>query len=319
MAKNLNSNATVSIIIPVFNREKIISQTLDSIRNQIYQNWECIVIDDSSTDGTLQVLKEYSKIESRICYYKRPQTYMKGANSCRNYGFSKSQGAYIIWFDSDDLMTSDHIERKILFIQENESDFIVARTQNFQDGQLLQPYFYEKKAYGITASDFILLKIHWYTYDVILRREIGEKISWNESMRSWQDYNYFCKMLLVTEKGFYLDKILTHRRIHSESIQRFLNRDSKTFYVELLENRFFTYNDISKAIESNTRNELVFGMMNLCFELSKLKVKSGYVEKVEQIVRDQLGITSKNYFKLALIIAGLIKKGHYFLNKAKKK
>ena len=58
-------------------------------------------------------------------------------------------------------------------------------------------------------------------------------------------------------------------------------------------------------------------MMNLCFELSKLKVTSGYVKKVEKIVKDQLGISSKSYFKIALITASLSKKGHYFLNKAK--
>ena len=238
----------VSIIIPVFNRADLIQETIDSIRDQNYHDWECIVVDDGSTDGTLQVLQEYSKTESRIKNYERPDTYRKGANSCRNFGFEKSSGDYIIWFDSDDLMTPDHIQQKLYFLQKKGKDFVVARTQNFQDGKLHEPYSYEKKAYGIKASDFILLKIHWYTYDLMIKKEIAEKITWNEQMKSWQDYNYFCKMLLVTEQGTYLDKILTYRRVHSESIQKSLTKDSKTFNTELLENRVLTYNDISNLL-----------------------------------------------------------------------
>ena len=91
--------------------------------------------------------------------------------------------------------------------------------------------------YGIKASDFILLKIHWYTYDVMLRREIAEKIAWNPAMESWQDYNYFCKMLLVSEKGGYLDEVLTLRRLHDNSIQTILKKNDLNFQRELLDNR----------------------------------------------------------------------------------
>ena len=288
----------VSIIIPVFNRAVLVRNTLDSILAQTFKNWECIVVDDGSTDGTWKVLKKYVEKDRRIKCYQRSNSRPKGANSCRNIGFEKSTGDYIIWFDSDDLMTRDHIESKLDLIQERELEFVVARTQNFENNQTLEPYIYEKKVYGIKASDFILLKIHWYTYDVMLRREIAEKISWNEQMKSWQDYNYFCKMLLVTENGDYLDKILTHRRIHSSSIQKSLTKDSKSFNTELLENRFLTYKDISEKIDPQTRKELVFGMMNICFDLAKLGVRSNYLKKTEEIVESQLGLKSRRYFKM---------------------
>lgn len=309
----------VSIIIPTYNRAYLIGETLDSVIAQTYKNWECIVVDDGSIDKSIEIITEYMLRDSRFKIFRRPNSLLKGANTCRNIGFEKSLGDFIIWFDSDDLMTPDHIESKLNLIQGKETDFVVARTQNFQDGKLLEPYVYDKKEYGIKASDFILLKIHWYTYDVMLKRDIAEKISWNENMKSWQDYNYFCKMLLITENGTYLDKILTHRRIHSESIQKSLTKDSKIFNTELLENRVLTYYDISEDIDSNTRQELVFGMMNLCFELSKMKTASKYNRDVEKIVENQLGVSSRGYFKTALIAAGISKKGHYFLNKAKKR
>ena len=309
----------VSVIIPIYNRGGIIGGTLKSLLKQTYKNWECIVVDDGSTDATLKILAEYTKTDSRIKYYERPESYRKGANSCRNLGFQKSIGEYIIWFDSDDLMTPDHISAKMQKISESNADFVVARTQNFQEGKFLKPYHYEIKEYGIKASDFILLKIHWYTYDVILKREIAEKLEWNEKMKSWQDYNYFCKMLLVTENGVYLDQILTKRRIHEHSIQNNMNKDSETFSIELLENRFLTYEDIQKNIDPETRKELIFGMMNLCVELRKSSFHSVYENKVIKIVESVLGINSKFYFKAALMSAHFFRKYHFFLTKAKKR
>lgn len=307
----------VSVIIPTYNRAHLIAETLHSIISQTYQNWECVVIDDASEDSTLEVLGIYFQKDSRIKFYQRPKLFRKGANSCRNFGFKKCSGDFIIWFDSDDLMTPSHIESKLKLIEENQLDFVVSRTQNFENDKFLEPYKYNKKKYGINASDFILLKIHWYTYDVMLRREIAEKISWNENMKSWQDYNYFCKMLLFTEKGEYLDEILTKRRIHPNSIQKSLTKDIKSFNRELLENRLLTFLDIKQAINPDTKQELVFGMMNLSYELVKDKVYSNEIPSVIRIVGDQLGTKSKIYFKIALRMVGLIKRGHYFLQKAK--
>lgn len=306
----------VSIIIPTYNREHLIVDTIKSILKQTHENWECIIIDDSSNDNTIDVLKQYTP-DKRIVWYKRPEEVQKGANSCRNIGFQKSSGDYIIWFDSDDLMTPDHIEKKVKALLETNTDFIIGRTQNFKGEEMLKPYTYEKKKYGIKASDFILLKIHWYTYDVLLKREIANQISWNEQMKSWQDYNYFCKMLLITENGAYLDKILTYRRIHHGSIQSVLTQTPENFKIELLQNRLLTFQDIREKIDLNTKRELIFGMMNLSFEIMLIKSSSSDIEIVKKIVRKEFGLRSKFFFTLSLIAGKLIHKGHFLLNKAK--
>lgn len=312
-------NNKVSIIIPIFNRENLLAESLQSILNQTYDNWECIIIDDASTDNTFKVIQKFSQKDPRIKGFKRPGSKIKGANSCRNYGFEKSSGDYVIWFDSDDLMTPDHIESKLATLLKNKTDFVVACTQNFQNSELLEPYTYIKKDYGIKASDFILLKIHWYTYDVMLKKEVAAQISWNEKMKSWQDYNYFCKMLLITENGNHLDRILTKRRIHEHSIQKNMNKDPETFSMELLENRFLTYEDVQKNIDPETRKELIFGMMNLCVELRKSSLHSVYEKKVIKIVESVLGTGSKFNFKAALMSAQFFRKYHFFLTKAKKR
>lgn len=107
------SNPLVSIIIPTYNRAHLIGETLDSVLAQTYQNWECIVVDDGSTDSTDEVMAEYMAKDARFWYYHRPEDRLAGGNAARNYGFEKSKGEYIQWFDSDDIMLPDYLEKKV--------------------------------------------------------------------------------------------------------------------------------------------------------------------------------------------------------------
>jgi len=116
----MSDQPLVSIIIPTYNRAHLIGETLDSVVAQTYENWECIIVDDGSSDNTDEVIEEYTKKDTRFKYYHRPEEHLPGGNGARNYGFKMSQGEYIIWFDSDDLMTRDHIEIKYNLINSGE-------------------------------------------------------------------------------------------------------------------------------------------------------------------------------------------------------
>tara|TARA_R110002049_G_scaffold168851_2_gene335471 strand:- start:6515 stop:7486 length:972 start_codon:yes stop_codon:yes gene_type:complete len=118
-------NPLVSIIIPTFNRAHLISETLNSILEQSYTNWECIIVDDGSTDNTNDVVNDYILKDSRFKYYYRPDDRPKGANACRNYGFKLSNGQYINWFDDDDIMLKDFIKTKINHFDEY-TKFVIA-------------------------------------------------------------------------------------------------------------------------------------------------------------------------------------------------
>src|SRR5690554_8063110 len=110
----------ISIIIPTFNRAHLIGETLDSILAQTYQNWECVVVDDGSTDNTDEVMAAYMAKDARFQYHHRPPEKTKGANACRNAGLDLAAGEYIVFFDSDDLMTPDHLKVKISAIQAHQ-------------------------------------------------------------------------------------------------------------------------------------------------------------------------------------------------------
>lgn len=124
----------ISIIIPTYNRAHFIGETIDSVLSQTYKNWECLIIDDDSEDYTGELLGFYCEKDLRIRYFKRPRYMQKGASACRNYGFEKSKGEYINWFDSDDIMFPEFLSVKLEALQKENticciSDFNILDTK----------------------------------------------------------------------------------------------------------------------------------------------------------------------------------------------
>ena len=111
----------VSIIIPSYNRSHLIGETLDSVIAQTYVNWECIIIDDKSTDETFTILSTYLKKDNRFIYVSKPSDVKKGASGSRNLGLKLAKGEYIQFLDSDDLLAENKLEEQLkLLITESK-------------------------------------------------------------------------------------------------------------------------------------------------------------------------------------------------------
>lgn len=102
----------VSIIIPSFNKADFISETIDSVISQSYTNWELIIVDDGSTDNTIQIVENYCTHDKRIYLYHR-ENLPKGGSVCRNQGIKIARGAYIIFLDADDVLETDCIKQRL--------------------------------------------------------------------------------------------------------------------------------------------------------------------------------------------------------------
>lgn len=122
----------VSIVIPTFNRAHLIGETLDSVLAQTYPEWECIIVDDGSTDNTNELVNEYLTQDSRFQYYHRPNDRVKGPSACRNIGIEKSKGYYIIFLDSDDLLGPTCLKNRVVFAKKHDGfDFWIFKTEIF--------------------------------------------------------------------------------------------------------------------------------------------------------------------------------------------
>lgn len=113
----------VTIVIPTYNRASIILRTLDSVAKQSYKNWECLVVDDHSTDNTKTVVEEYCRKDSRFLYLVNEGK--KGAQGARNTGLNHALFDWVIFFDSDNIMHSDMLESMVDEIENNKEQFDV--------------------------------------------------------------------------------------------------------------------------------------------------------------------------------------------------
>lgn len=114
--------ATISIIIPVYNVEKYLRQCLDSVVNQTFTDFECICINDGSTDNSLSILQEYANKDKRFKVFSKEN---KGVSDTRNTGVNLSIGKYITFIDSDDWVEISYLEKLYSCNVENEVDFVV--------------------------------------------------------------------------------------------------------------------------------------------------------------------------------------------------
>lgn len=108
----------VSVITPTYNSELFISETIDSVRSQTYTNWELIIVDDASTDKTVEILKKYAAADARITYHVLETN--SGAAIARNTAIEKALGSFIAFLDADDLWKPEKLSKQLKFMHSKD-------------------------------------------------------------------------------------------------------------------------------------------------------------------------------------------------------
>ena len=303
----------VSVIIPTYNRAHLIGETLDSVVAQTYQNWECIVVDDGSSDHTDKVLGAYAKRDFRFKYYHRPAIKLKGANTCRNIGLNKAEGDYIVFFDSDDLMIPDHIQVKLEPLLQSDYDFSITKTKyyNVEDTSLERYYRFDR--FELTAFNYIVQNINWLTCDICLESKLAKSISFNEKMKSGQEYNYFSKLVLKSLNAKFIDKTITLYRYHPNSIQTSLKKGGLKPKRSFLSS-WLTYQDIKKTAPPLIRKALLYKCMRTLWREKKF-VSKGKISFFLAVVREFKGYTF--YFVMMVFFRFYLNKGYSFRERLK--
>lgn len=308
------SNPLVSIIIPTYNRGHLIGQTLDSVVAQSYINWECIVVDDGSSDYTIELMEFYCERDSRIKFFDRPQERRKGANACRNFGFELSEGEYINWFDSDDLMMKENLIMKLAAF-DIHTDFVISNTLNFDDsGNISRPYELNYHL-EITPENFIGGNIGWITNDVLIRKE-AVSLLFNEGLLSGQEYNFFSRLLYETTKGKYVKMDLAKRRIHQNSIQQTLK--TKEIYLRNMEafvNEWMLLQDIKYYATLNTKKRSINRLIRYSYYLSKKNKFTGFQKKTIKILVENKLYPQLFYYLLWTFTNLILGKGYFLLKR----
>ena len=117
-------NDVISIIVPVYNVSKYIIETMDCVRRQTYADWELLLVEDGSTDGTAEIIQKYMERtqDARIRLLRQPSN--MGAARARNRGVEEAVGRYVAYLDADDLWTPTKLEKELAFLKEKQAAFV---------------------------------------------------------------------------------------------------------------------------------------------------------------------------------------------------
>jgi glycosyltransferase involved in cell wall biosynthesis len=278
-------NELVSIIIPLYNRSLILFETLDSILAQSYTNFECILVDDGSTDNSLEIAYSYAIKDSRIKVFTRPSNVKKGANTCRNIGFLKSNGTYIHWFDSDDIMLPKMIENKVKSFLENNSDVTICKAAFFNNSIL--DHHIDDNASIIPKTNnpsFELISSNFkiQTSQVMILRSyiLKEKNLFNKNLSRNQETEYFVRLFLNNPKFSYVQNVDVLIRVGNSSITSTFhsNSEERKHLINFI-GYFEMYNSFKNANKTTPEVILFFSdYFNRC--LRKMEVDRKYYSKL---------------------------------------
>ncbi|MFV8373863.1 glycosyltransferase family 2 protein [Flavobacterium sp. LB1P71] len=310
----------IAIIIPVYNRESLLSFTLDSVINQTFADWECILVDDHSSDSSFKVMEEYQKKDNRIKVYRRPLELKKGANACRNFGFTKSSAAHIKWFDSDDIMLPYHLEVAYKMLVDSKLDFVVTDTLNFDHdtNELVgKTYDFDKEKATITAENLALMRIGWITDDFLGTRESVENIKFNEDISDGDEYNFFVKMLHQSVKGIFIKQTLTHRRIHTDSITVKNSKNNIKYLSIIATLKFQTAQDLVTYDSKALIRWFLSGYMRYSFELANENKPIPYKKSAFMLICKYYSFSKGSAFMAALFLGSYFHKGYNIMKYAR--
>jgi glycosyltransferase involved in cell wall biosynthesis len=192
----------ISIIIPTYNRAHLIGETLDSVLNQTYQNWECIIVDDGSTDNTAELVNAYVERDSRFQYHQRPESYKSGGNGARNYGFELSIGAFIQWFDDDDIMHVEFISERIMLFESDINFVIGLGSITDENLNIVKPMLFDSSK--TLFAGFILWKNQIITNCVLFRKSfLTDKVLFDINIQRGQEAEFFSRLFFQIKENEY--------------------------------------------------------------------------------------------------------------------
>ncbi|RMB57429.1 glycosyltransferase family 2 protein [Dokdonia sinensis] len=304
----------ISIIIATYNRANYIAETLTAIQNQTYGDFECIVVDDGSTDHTEEIVQEFEKTDARFRYIVRPDSVPKGANYSRNYGYTFARGSYIKFFDSDDVMLPHHLEVSLKHMKEGDYDFVVGDCINFNEDEFLErPYEIDRETAVLSAMNFAQFKTAWITNDLLVSREYADQISFVGGIRDQAtEYQYNIKLLLLTENGYLINEILTHRRIHDGGVVEMAKKDMNVFKITAADNYLVTADYFKKTGSVEMIRWLLSSQVILNFELARGKVIPKKIWKTTSLLTTFFGAKGLLY-PLALAVTFMTGKGYFLM------
>ena len=215
----------ISIIVPVYKAENYIRRCLDSIKNQTFTDWECILVDDGSPDGSGKICDEYAEKDERFRVFHQEN---QGVSAARNRGLDNMKGKYCMFVDSDDTLLGDVMTRIIEVVENHSVDlYIFQTTYHKENGSIIESNFFENKN-EISAEEYIKAMLIGTTsvgpFSKVFISEKAKKGLFDIKLKIGEDF-----LFLLSYTSQYVDKIIVS---HFSSYNYLYNPSSATHSLD---------------------------------------------------------------------------------------
>ena len=216
----------ISVIVPIYNAEDYLDESLNSIVNQSFRDLEIIFVDDGSTDNTLERLNEYAEKDNRIQVYSQEN---QGPGGATNTGLDKATGKYIYLMDADDIIDLSALGELHSIMEEKDVDMVIFPTIDYDEdtGTYSKPEYFSMSELNELVGDNVfnwrdigdlIFKISVTPWSKLYKHEIIKKSHARFSLNLiYHDNPFFWEVLFNTERLFFYNKFLYTRRVHSAS------------------------------------------------------------------------------------------------------
>lgn len=252
----------VSIVMPTYNAERFLKETIETVRSQSLQNWELIIVDDMSNDSTLQIIMEYARADERITAHQLERN-SGGPARPRNKGVLLAKGQWIAFLDADDLWHPYKLEHQLNALAEVGCSFSCTGLRNFEHSGEVD--FFDFSASSATKISYRRQRVRTAIANssVLLRRDIAASFPFEESpeFRAVEDYHCWVRVLKAGHHCLKLDRPYLAYRISDGQISAGkISQARKVFWVHqslpvagplsFVSSAFFTLTHVLGAIFS---------------------------------------------------------------------
>lgn len=252
----------LTIVIPLFNRELLVGETIASIQAQCQERWECIVVDDGSRDCSQDVVRRIAESDPRVKLFSRPPSMCKGPSSCRNYGFSQSSSDWIWFLDSDDLLAEGALTELSKHVKDRSTDCIIGMYDYLKE----QNGAYNSNCWNFDPENAYLKHVTqecalqtsvpiWHRHFLQSRR--GEL--WDPDVHYNEDYEFYARLLAESPKIKVVQRVLFFYRLHEGARSVALSRkkvgvaERNRIRISKLDARLKVFEQLSRC--AKTRSE----------------------------------------------------------------
>jgi hypothetical protein len=297
----------VSIIIPCYNQAQFLDETLQSVLNQTYENWECIIVNDESPDNTEELAKKWVAKDNRFHYFLKKNG---GVSSTRNFGIEKAKGAFIQFLDCDDLLDKKKLELSLTdynLKQKENVKLVISNFRMFTDNvnNSTKPYCnlnenlftYEGLLYQ--WNDTFSIPIHCGFFE----SSLFDNIRFPENLTAQEDWIVWVNIFKMGSKASFIDQPLAFYR---------MNRNSRTLSASVFEDQLKAYDYFKEKLTDEEFHK--FSMILI----SRYYYLSSNLKKTLNDLKSSNTYTGGKLIKKVLKKIGLLPLFRYLLVKIEK-